>query len=64
MTTLELVKQVAAVFTQGGERMLSTDELNSLLDSASSAEEVDFYSQLYNYFLARKQKQVIHNGQY
>lgn len=64
MTTLELVKQVAAVFTQGGERMLSTDELNSLLDSASSAEEVDFYSQLYNYFLARKQKQVIQNGQY
>lgn len=64
MTTLELVKQVAAVFTRGGERMLSTDELNSLLDSASSAEEVDFYSQLYNYFLARKQKQVIQNGQY
>lgn len=64
MTTLELVKQVASDFTQSGEKMLSTDELNALIDSASSKEEVDFYSQLYNYLLARKQKQVIQNGQY
>lgn len=64
MTTLELVKQVASDFTQSGEKMLSTDELNVLIDSASSKEEVDFYSQLYNYLLARKQKQVIQNSQY
>ena len=64
MTTFELVKQVASDFTQSGEKMLSTDELNALIDSASSQEEVDFYSQLYNYLLARKQKQVIQNGQY
>lgn len=64
MTTLELVKQIASDFTQSGEKMLSTDELNALIDSASSQEEVDFYSQLYNYLLARKQKQVIQNGQY
>lgn len=64
MTTLELVKQVASDFTQSGERMLSTDELNALIDSASSKEEVDFYSQLYNYLLARKQQRVIQNGQY
>lgn len=64
MTTFELVKQVASDFTQSGEKMLSTDELNALIDSASSKEEVDFYSQLYNYLLARKQKQVIQNGQY
>lgn len=44
--------------------MLSTDELNALIDSASSKEEVDFYSQLYNYLLARKQQRVIQNGQY
>lgn len=64
MTTLELVKQVASDFTQSGEKMLSTDELNALIDSASSKEEVDFYSQLYNYLLARKQQRVIQNGQY
>lgn len=64
MTTFELVKQIASDFTQSGEKMLSTDELNALIDSASSQEEVDFYSQLYNYLLARKQKQVIQNGQY
>ena len=64
MTTFELVKQVTSDFTQSGERMLSTDELNALIDGASSKEEVDFYSQLYNYLLARKQKQVIQNGQY
>ena len=64
MTTLELVKQVASDFTQSGEKMLSTDELNALIDSASSKEEVDFYSQLYNYLLARRQQQVIQNGQY
>lgn len=64
MTTFELVKQVASDFTQSGERMLSTDELNALIDSASSKEEVDFYSQLYNYLLARKQQRVIQNGQY
>ena len=64
MTTLELVKQIASDFTQSGERMLSTDELNALIDSASSKEEVDFYSQLYNYLLARKQQRVIQNGQY
>ena len=64
MTTFELVKQVASDFTQSGERMLSTDELNALIDSASSKEGVDFYSQLYNYLLARKQQRVIQNGQY
>ena len=64
MSTFELVKQVAIDFTQSGEKMLSTDELNALIDSASSKEEVDFYSQLYNYLLARKQKQVIQNGQF
>ncbi len=64
MTTFELVKQVASDFTQSGEKMLSTDELNALIDSASSKEEVDFYSQLYNYLLARRQQQVIQNGQY
>ena len=64
MTTVELVKQVASDFTQSGEKMLSTDELNALIDSASSKEEVDFYSQLYNYLLARKQQRVIQNGQY
>ena len=64
MTTFELVKQVASDFTQSGEKMLSTDELNALIDSASSKEEVDFYSQLYNYLLAKRQQQVIQNGQY
>lgn len=64
MTTFELVKQVASDFTQSGEKMLSTDELNALIDSASSKEEIDFYFQLYNYLLARKQKQVIQNGQF
>ena len=64
MTTFELVKQVASDFTQSGEKMLSTDELNALIDSASSKEEVDFYSQLYNYLLARKQQRVIQSGQY
>lgn len=64
MTTFELVKQVASEFTQSGEKMLSTDKLNALIDSAFSKEEVDFYFQLYNYLLARKQKQVIRNGQY
>ena len=64
MTTFELVKQVASDFTQSGEKMLSTDELNALIDSASSKEEVDIYSQLYNYLLARKQQRVIQNGQY
>ena len=64
MTTFELVKQVASDFTQSGEKMLSSDELNALIDSASSKEEVDFYSQLYNYLLARRQQQVIQNGQY
>ncbi len=64
MTTFELVKQIASDFTQSGEKMLSTDELNALIDSASSKEEVDFYSQLYNYLLAKRQQQVIQNGQY
>lgn len=64
MTAFELIKQVASDFTQSEEKMLSTDELNALIDSASSKEEVDFYSQLYNYLLARRQQQVIQNGQY
>lgn len=64
MTTFELVKQIASDFTQSEKKMLSTDELNALIDSATSKEEVDFYSQLYNYLLARRQQQVIQNGQY
>ena len=62
MSTFELVKQVATDFTQSGEKMLSTDELNALIDSAASKDEIDFYSQLYNYLLAKKQQQVIQNG--
>lgn len=64
MSKLELVKKTAESIIQSEDKMLSTEELNQLLTTASSSEEIDFYSQLYNYLLAKKQKQVIQNGQY
>ena len=64
MSKLELLKKTAESIIQSEDKMLSTEELNQLLTTASSSEEIDFYSQLYNYLLAKKQKQVIQNGQY
>ncbi len=62
MTKLELLQQTAKSLLDGG--VLTTDELNALWDNAQSQEEIDFYGQIYNYLIGKRQQEVIANEQY
>lgn len=44
--------------------MISGEEYLELLDSAKSREEKEFYTQIYNFLLAQRQKEVIANESY
>ncbi len=62
MTKIELLQETAKSLLDSG--VLTTDELNSLWDNAKSQEEIDFYGQIYNYLIGKRQKEVIKNEQY
>ncbi len=63
MTRIETIEMAAQAFVGGG-KMLSTPELQTLVEKAHSEEERDFYIAIYNYFLARRQKEVMANESY
>ena len=44
--------------------MISTNEYNTLLANAATQAEKDFYSEVYNYLLGKKQQEVIANEKY
>ncbi len=62
MTKIELLQETAKSLLDSG--VLTTDELNSLWGNAQSQDEIDFYGQIYNYLIGKRQQEVIANEQY
>lgn len=44
--------------------VISTDELNMLIENAESQQERDLYVSIYNYLLQRSQKEVVNDGRF
>ncbi len=62
MTKVELLEQTAKSLLDSG--VLTTEELNALLEKAKTQEEIDFYGQIYNYLIGKRQQEVIANERY
>ena len=63
MTRIETMEIAAQTFVGGG-KMLSTDELRTLIEKANSEDEREFYIAIYNFFLAKRQKEVMAHESY
>ncbi len=64
MTKLELLEQTAKTLLTSDSKIISANEYNTLMANASTQAEKDFYSELYNYFLGKRQQEVIANEKY
>lgn len=64
MTRIELFQSTAENLFNSNNPVLTTEEYLTLIREAKTQEEKDFYSQMYNYLLSRKQKEVIANETY
>ena len=64
MTKIESLKNSAEVLFGGDNPMISGEEYLELLETANSRAEKEFYTQIYNFLLAQKQKEVIKNESY
>ena len=64
MSRKEALELAAKTLLDNKDKVLSTDEYNELLAQAKSNEEAQFYTELYNYLLKKKQKKLVSNGVY
>lgn len=64
MTKVETLKHSAEVLFGGDTPTISGEEYLTLLEQANSQEEKEYYAQIYNYLLAKRQKEVIANEHY
>lgn len=64
MTKLELIQTTAKTLLDSDSKVISTNEYNTLISTANTQEEKDFYSIMYNFLLGKKQKEVIANEKY
>lgn len=64
MTRIETIEMAAQTLVGGTGKMLATTELQTLIGEAHSEEERDFYVLIYNYLLAKRQKEVMANESY
>lgn len=64
MNRIELLQTTADALLNNKNRIISADEYLTLISSAKTQEEKDFYSQMYNYLLGKKQQEVIANEKY
>lgn len=64
MTKLELIQATAKTLLNSDSKVISTNEYNTLISTAETQEEKDFYSIMYNFLLGKKQKEVIANEKY
>ncbi len=64
MTRIQLFQSTAENLFDGNNPVLTAEEYLTLIREAKTQEEKDFYSQMYNYLLSRKQKEVIANETY
>ena len=64
MTKIETLKNSAKIFFGSDNPTINADEYLQLLDSAKTRAEQEFYTQIYNFLLAQRQKEVIANESY
>ncbi len=64
MTKLELIQATAKTLLDSDSKVISTNEYNTLISTADTQAEKDFYSIMYNFLLGKKQKEVIANEKY
>ena len=64
MTKIETLKNSAEALLGSESQTISGDEYLQLLSGAKTFEEKEFYTQIYNYLLAKRQKEVIANEHY
>lgn len=64
MTKVELLEKTAKTLFESDSKMISTNEYNTLMANAATQAEKDFYSEVYNYLLGKKQQEVIANEKY
>ena len=64
MTRIQLFQSTAENLFDGNNPVLTAEEYLTLIREAKTQEEKDFYSQMYNYLLSRKQNEVIANETY
>ena len=63
MTRIETIEMAAQTFVGDG-KMLSTLELQTLVAKANTEDERDFYIAIYNFLLAKRQKEVMAHESY
>ena len=63
MTRMETIEMAAQTFVGDG-KMLSASELRTLIEKANSEDERDFYIAIYNFLLAKRQKEVMAHESY
>lgn len=59
MTKIETLKNSAKVLFGSDMPTINGEEYLALLDDAQSQAEKEFYAQIYNYLLAKRQKEMI-----
>ena len=64
MTRIQSFQSTAENLFNGNNPVLTSNEYLTLIRKAKTQEEKDFYSQMYNYLLSKKQKEVIANETY
>ena len=64
MTRIQLFQSTAENLFDSNNPVLTAEEYLTLIREAKTQDEKDFYSQMYNYLLSRKQKEVIANETY
>ena len=62
MTRIEAIRQMAQIILNNDDKVLGTDEYNELVAQAESREEIDLYTELYNYLLKKKQQTIVKNN--
>ena len=64
MTKIETLKNSVEVLFGSDNPMINGEEYLELLETAKSRAEREFYTQIYNFLLAQRQKEVIANESY
>ena len=64
MTKVELLEKTAKTLFESDSKMISTNEYNTLIANAATQAEKDFYSEVYNYLLGKKQQEIVANEKY
>lgn len=64
MTKIEMLQSVVGAVLGSENQMISGEEYLELLAQSKTFAEKEFYTQIYNYLLAKRQKEVIANEHY